>query len=92
MQSVSSRIWTCVAESNPTTITITPRAPPYYYLIIVDSFSKWPEVNRCKNPTTEITIKFLYDLFARFGVVDTLVSDNGSQFTSGESRDFCETY
>ena len=64
----------------------------YYHLIVVDSFSKWPEVHRCKNPTTEISIKFLFELFARFGVVDTLVCNNGSQFTSGEFRDFCETY
>ena len=64
----------------------------YYYLIVLDSFSKCHKVYRCKNPTTEITIKFLYELFTRFGVVDTLVSDNGSQFTSGEFRDSCETY
>ena len=30
-------------------------------------------------------------MFARF-VVDTLVSDNRSLFTSGKFRDFCETY
>ena len=53
----------------------------YYYVIVVKSFSKWPEEHRCKNPTTEITIKFLHELFARFGVVETFVSDNGSQFT-----------
>ena len=64
----------------------------YYYVIVVDSFSKWPKVHRFKSPTTEITIKFLHELLARFGVVDTLVSDNGTQFTSGEFRDFCETY
>ncbi|GAB1605961.1 uncharacterized protein K02A2.6-like, partial [Argonauta hians] len=49
----------------------------YYYLIVVDSFSKWPEVFRCKNPTTETTINALHELFSRFGVVDCLVSDNG---------------
>ena len=26
----------------------------YNYLIVVDSFSRWPEVQRCKNPTSEI--------------------------------------
>ena len=61
----------------------------YYYLIEVNSFSKWPEVHRSKNPTIEMTIKFQHELFARFGVVDTLVFDNGSQFTSGKFRDFC---
>ena len=64
----------------------------YYNLILVNSFLKWPEVHRSKDPTTEITIKFLHELFATFGVVDTLVFDNRSQFTSGEFRDFCETY
>ena len=64
----------------------------FFYFIGVDSFSKWPEVHRCKNPTTEITMKFLHELFARFGVVDTIVSDNGSQFISREFKDFCESY
>ena len=63
----------------------------FYYFIVVDSFSKWPEVHRCKNPTTEIIIRFLHELFAWFGVVDTIVSDNGSQFTSREFKEFCES-
>ena len=63
-----------------------------YYLIIVDSFTKWPEVFKCKNPTTEFTIKILHELFARFGVVDCLVSDNGTQFTSGDFKEFMDTF
>ena len=54
----------------------------FYNFIVVDSFSKWPEVHRCKNPTPEITIKSLHEVLARFGVVDTIVSDIGSKFTS----------
>ena len=64
----------------------------YYYLIVVDSFSRWPEVRRCKNPTSEIVIRFLYELFARFGIVDSIVADNRSQFTSKDFKDFCEIY
>ena len=55
-----------------------------YYLIFVDSHSKWPEVLQCKKPTTDCTIGFLHELFARFGVV----TDSGTQFTSSEFRDF----
>ena len=56
----------------------------------MDSYSKWPEVLRCRRPTTGTTIGFLHELFARFGVVDCVVSDNGSQFTSVEFKEFCE--
>ena len=58
-----------------------------YYLIIVDSFFKWPEILRCKKP---ITIGFLHGLFVRFGVTDSIVSDNVTQFTSKEFKTFCK--
>ena len=64
----------------------------YYYLIVVDSFSRWPEVRRSKKHTPEIVIKFLYKLFARFGIVDLIVTDNRSQFASKDFKEFCEIY
>ena len=50
-----------------------------YYLIVIGSYSKWPEVFKCKNPDSEVAIRILHELFARFGVVDCIVSDNGTQ-------------
>ena len=64
----------------------------HYYLIVVDSFSKWPEVFKCKKPTSEVAISALHELFARFGVVDCIVSDNGTQFTSSDFKEFCEDF
>ena len=63
-----------------------------YYLIVIDSHTNWPEVLKCKWPTTNCTIGFLHELFARFGVVDCVFTDNGSQFTSNEFKQFCDTY
>ena len=63
-----------------------------YYLIAVDSHTKWPEVLKCKRPTTNCTIGFLHELFAHFGVVDCVVTDNGTQFMSNEFKQFCDTY
>ena len=63
-----------------------------YNLIVVDSRSIWPEVLQWKRPTTNCTIGFLHKLFARFGVVDCVVTVNAMQFTSSEFRDFCKTY
>ena len=58
----------------------------------MDSYSKWPEVLRCWRPTRGTTIGFLHELFARFSVVDCVVSDNGSQFTSIEFKEFREIF
>ena len=63
-----------------------------YYLIVVDSHSKRPEVLWCKIPTTNCTIGFLHELFARFRVVDGVVTENATQFTSREFRDFYKSY
>ena len=64
----------------------------FYFLIVVDSHFKWPEVLRCRRPTSGTTIGFLHEVFSRFGVIDCVVSDNGSQFTSGEFKEFCEIF
>ena len=58
----------------------------YCNLIMVDSISKWQEILKCKKMTTETVINFLHELIARFGFA---VSDNGTQFTSREFKDFC---
>ena len=63
-----------------------------YYLIVVVSYTKWPEVLRCKRPTTGVTITFLHELFSRFSVMDCLVSDNETQFTSSDFKKFGDTF
>lgn len=60
-----------------------------YYLLAVDFFSKWPEVIRSNRITAAATIGILRSIFARLGMPETLVSDNGTQFTSSEFAQFC---
>ena len=43
-----------------------------YYLIVVDSYSQWPEIFKCKRPTATVTKYFLTELFACFGVCEKL--------------------
>ncbi|XP_062709595.1 uncharacterized protein K02A2.6-like [Aedes albopictus] len=62
----------------------------FSYLVVVDSFSKWPEIFLTKSTTASTTIGFLQEAFARFGIPKVIVSDNGTQFTGYEFRSFCE--
>ena len=57
------------------------------FLIVVDSHSKWFEVEIMPSITSEATIAKLRDIFARYGIPQQLVIDNGSQFTPEE---FCK--
>ncbi|UYV79478.1 K02A2.6-like [Cordylochernes scorpioides] len=52
------------------------------YLIVVDACTKWIEAIPVPNTSTRETIEQLRCLFARFGIPRTLVSDNGTGFTS----------
>lgn len=62
------------------------------YLVVIDSFTKWPEIFQTRSTTTSATIGFLKETFARYGVPDTIVSDNGTQFSSHEFQQFCESF
>ena len=63
-----------------------------YHLIVVDSFSIWPKVMNCKSPSRTGTIRFLHELFARFSIPDTIVLDNGTQYTIKQFKDFCKSF
>ena len=58
------------------------------YLLLVDAFSKWPEIVEMKSTSAEDTIDELRAIFARFGLPEQIVSDNGPQFTSEAFQKF----
>lgn len=59
------------------------------YLIIVDAFSKWPEIITMKHTRGSDTIEKFEEVFSRYGNAELLVTDNGPQFTSQAFRNFC---
>ena len=58
------------------------------YVVVVDYYSKFPEVMRLPTTTSKSLIMALKSIFARHGIPDTLVSDNGSNYTSMEFKEF----
>ncbi len=62
------------------------------YLITVDYFSTFFEIDRLEHATAKYVIKKLKAHFARYGTPEVLVSDNGTQFTSQDFNEFTATY
>lgn len=62
-----------------------------YLFILVDAYTKWPEVHVISNITTETTITKCREIFATFGLPICFVSDWGTQFTSHEFYNFLKS-
>ena len=59
-----------------------------YFLILVDSCSKFIDVHICNNMTSSSTIEFLRKSFSNFGIPSIIVSDNAQYFVSDEIKIF----
>ena len=61
-----------------------------FVLVAVDYFTKWAEAEALANIWDVDVKKFVWkNIVTRFGVPNTLISDNGLQFDSRAFRDFC---
>ena len=54
------------------------------FLVTVDAYAKWLEVHAVENATSETTIRKLNQIFTTHGLPETIVTDNGTVFTSRE--------
>jgi hypothetical protein len=58
------------------------------FLIVVDAYSKWPEVIPMKDTTSARTIEVMRSLFATWGLPKQIHTDNAQQFVSTEFQHF----
>jgi hypothetical protein len=61
------------------------------YLVIIDYFSKYPEVLRVNQKTAGSVIRAAKEVFARHGIPERIVADN-MPFNSVEFRQFCTNW
>lgn len=59
-----------------------------YYLVVVDAYSKWPEIFLMRSTTAEATVNVLRTPFSKYGLISQIVSDNDPQFRSEELEHF----
>ena len=60
------------------------------YFVIVDAASGWIEAFPAGNRISETVKIYLSQIFARFGIPVTLVSDRGPEFVSGDLKQWCD--
>ena len=62
------------------------------YLVTVDSYSGFYDIDKLSDKTSKTTIKKLRKQFATHGTPMTLYTDNGTQFTSHEFKKFAKEW
>ena len=62
------------------------------YIVMVDHYSDFIEVDYLKNTTANVVIKAMKKNFARHGIPSECISDNGSQFACYEYKSFAKEY
>jgi transposase InsO family protein len=63
-----------------------------HLLVAIDKFSKWVEVRPITNLRAEQAVTFFTDIVHRFGVPNSIITDNGSQFTGRKFLEFCHKF
>ena len=108
MEELVKKCSICMRLSPPVREPMIPSALPIYpwekvatdlfefqgqhYLLLVDYFSRYPEVIRLHSTTSASVISAMKSVFSRHGIPSTIVSDNGPQYDSAEMKAFASSY
>jgi transposase InsO family protein len=63
-----------------------------HLLVVIDKFSKWVEVRPITSLRAEQAVTFFTNIIHRFGVPNSIITDNGSQFTGRKFLEFCNKF
>jgi transposase InsO family protein len=63
-----------------------------HILVAIDKFSKWIEVHPICSLRSKKVVLFFTDIVHRFGVPNSIITDNGTQFTSKKFLEFYDSY
>ena len=61
-------------------------------LVTVDKFTKWIETRLISVIKSEQAMLFFLDIVHRFGVPNSIITDNDTQFTGKKFLQFCDEY
>jgi hypothetical protein len=62
-----------------------------YMLVVVNKFTKWVEAAPVTTQDSTAAINFIKSIIFHFGVPHNIIKDNGTNFTSKEFKNYCES-
>ena len=62
-----------------------------HIFVAIDKFTKWIEAKPVTSITAGKAVEFITDITQRFGVMNTIITDNGTQFTARKFIEFCDS-
>jgi hypothetical protein len=60
-----------------------------HIFIVVDKFTKWVKVKPSASIPAAKVVEFIREIMYRFGIPNNIITDNRTQFTVREFKDFC---
>jgi transposase InsO family protein len=61
-----------------------------YLLVAIDKFSKWIEAVPVTNQEATMAVKFFESIIYRYGVPNSIITNNGTNFTAGKFQQFAK--
>ena len=61
-------------------------------MLVVDYFSRFVEISKLTTTSSSSIITVLKPIFARYGIPEIMISDNGPQYESWEMKQFARQY
>jgi hypothetical protein len=61
-----------------------------HLLVVIDKFTKWVKAKPLAKIGSKQAIDFIQDIIFHFGVPNSIIANNGTQFTREKFLDFCD--
>jgi transposase InsO family protein len=62
-----------------------------YMLVVVNKFTKWIEAALVTTQDSTASVNFIKSIIFHFGVPNSIITDNATNFKSKEFQDYCES-